>query len=34
MAPAVHSVMPGTGDNDFQDVVIGVRANHDGIFVV
>jgi len=22
----------GTGDNDFQDVVIGVRTNHDGIF--
>ena len=24
----------GTGDNDFQDVVIGVRTNHDGIFFV
>ena len=24
----------GTGDNDFQDVVIGVRTNHDGIFWV
>ena len=24
----------GAGDNDFQDVVIGVRTNHDGLFVV
>ena len=24
----------GAGDNDFQDVVIGVRTNHDGIFFV
>jgi hypothetical protein len=24
----------GTGDNDFQDVVIGVRTDHDGIFCV
>jgi hypothetical protein len=24
----------GTGDNDFQDVVIGVRTSHDGIFFV
>jgi serralysin len=24
----------GTGDNDFQDVVIGVHTNHDGIFFV
>ena len=24
----------GTGDNDFQDVVIGVRTNHDGFFFV
>jgi hypothetical protein len=24
----------GAGDNDFQDVVIGVRTNHDGLFFV
>jgi len=27
-------VPTGAGDNDFQDVVIGVRTNHDGIFFV
>jgi hypothetical protein len=29
-----EDLQTGTGDNDFQDVVIGVRANHDGLFFV
>jgi hypothetical protein len=31
---AFEDLPTGAGDNDFQDVVIGVRTNHDGLFFV
>ena len=29
-----HLLLQGIGDNDFQDVVIGIRTNQDDIFIL